>query len=98
MKFAWDTNLVDFSGNTILDENTQPILLKTLVVQALMAMDKKETTGADKFRRYQLAVKVHKEEEIDVTEAALIKDVVGNVLAPLPVGRIWELLERPVHG
>lgn len=102
MKFAFDTPLADMDGNTILNEQGQGIPLGVLIVQALMAPEKKELSGMDKFLRYQLAAKVHKNigvsnsADIDITEAALIKEVVGNVLTPLPLGRIWELLEHPL--
>ena len=96
MKFAFDTPLIDIAGSTLNDEHGQSIQLGTLIVQSLMAPQKAELSGLDKFHRYQLAAKVHKNEDIDITDAALIKEVAGNVLTPLPLGRIWELLEHPL--
>jgi hypothetical protein len=96
MKFAWDTQLVDLFGRPITNEAGTPALLGDLVVSSLMVADRKDLDGAEKFARFRLAAKVSANEDIDVTEAALIKEVVGNVLTPLPVGRIWELLEKPL--
>ena len=96
MKFAWDTKLTDFCGNPVNDERGQPVLLGDLVVSALLAQDRKDMDGKAKFERFQLAAKVQRADSIDVTDAALIKEVCGNVLTPLPLGRIWELLEHPL--
>lgn len=96
MKFAWDTLLLTLDQVAVNNEQGHPVVLRDLVVTALMSQDRKELTGADKFKRYQLAEKVSRDADIDVTEAATIKEVCGNVLTPLPVGRIWELLEHPL--
>lgn len=96
MKFAWDTPLTDLSGHAISNEQGEPIMLGGLVVNALMTQDRKELDGAAKFARFRLATLVAESKDIDVTDAALIKEVVGNVLTPLPVGRIWDLLEHPL--
>lgn len=95
MKFAWNTQLRGLNDEPLANEQG-PIVLRDLVVTALMTQDRKDLDGAAKFARYQLAAKVHNGADVDVTEAAIIKEVCGNVLAPLPVGRIWELLENPI--
>ena len=96
MKFAWDTNLIDLSNRNLIDENGKPITLGNLAIQALITQDKKEIEGKEKFTRYKLAMKIEKNEDIDISEASLIKNVVGNILTPLPVGRIWDLLDNPL--
>jgi len=96
MKFAWDTQLTDLSGRGVNDEQGNQITLGFLVVQALMAPEKEELDGAAKFARYKLADRVVNNGDIDITEAALIKTVVGTCLTPIPVGRIWDLLEHPL--
>jgi hypothetical protein len=97
MKFAWDTVLTDLSGRTITTEDGSTISLGSLAVQALMTpVDPKTDDGAAKFKRYQLALKVSANEDIDVSGAAAIKDAAGAVLTPLPLGRIWDLLEDPI--
>lgn len=95
MRFDWSTTLMDLAGREIVDERGTPVMLGTLVVQALMTQTKEELNGAEKFARFRLAERVTANADIDVTDAALIKEVVGAVLTPLPVGRIWELLEKP---
>lgn len=97
MKFAWDTALTDATGRTIVVEDGSPISLGSLAIQALtVPTDPKADDGAAKFKRYQVALKIAAGEEIDVSGAALIKDAVGTALTPLPVGRIWDLLEHPI--
>jgi hypothetical protein len=96
MKFAWQTQLTDLSNNPVLDQQGNPITLGFLVIQALMAPEKEDVDGAAKFARYKLADRVMSGWDIDITDAALIKTVVGKVLTPLPLGRIWDLLEHPL--
>lgn len=95
MRFAWDTKLTDLAGRVILDERGNDIALGTLAVQSLLTQSKDDLDGVQKFARFRLAAQVAANADIDVTDAALIKEVVGAVLTPLPVGRIWELLEHP---
>ena len=97
MKFNWDTVLTDLSGRVVKDEDGCAITLGDLAIQALMIpVDPKTDNGAAKFRRYCLAVKIVACEDIDVSGAAAIKDAAGVALSPLPMGRIWDLLEHPV--
>lgn len=96
MRFDWNTKLVDLSGRDVVDEHGNTIALGTLVVQALLTQGKDDIDGAEKFSRFRVASCVAANADIDVTDAALIKEVCGNVLTPLPVGRIWELLEKPL--
>ena len=97
MKFAWDTALTDATGRAIVIEDGSTISLGNLAIQALtVPTDPKTDDGAAKFKRYQLALKIAANEDIDVSGAALIKDAVGLALTPLPVGRIWDLLEHPL--
>jgi len=96
MKFAWDTNLVDLGNRNLIDENGVPIILGNLVIQALLTQDKKEVDGKEKFARYKLAIKIEHNDDIDISEASFIKEIVGNILTPLPVGRIWDLLDSPL--
>jgi hypothetical protein len=99
MRFNWETVLTDLSGRVVKDEDGCAITLGALAIQALMTpVDPRTDDGAAKFRRYCLAVKIVACEDIDVSGAAAIKDAAGAVLTPLPMGRIWDLLERPVSG
>lgn len=95
MKFDWDKNLTDLAGKLIVDESGKPITLGHLCVQSLLTPDRREVDGLTKFTRYRIAGKIVDGDEIDVSEAATIKEVCGNTLAPLALGRVWEMLERP---
>jgi hypothetical protein len=97
MKFAWDTQLTDLSGRAVNDEQGNAITLGFLVLQALMTPEKEELDGATKYARYKLADCVMSNGDIDIIEASLVKTVVGNCLTPIPVGRIWDLLEHPLQ-
>jgi hypothetical protein len=99
MLFAWDRAITDLEGRKVVDENGAEVTLGHLSIQALMTPPTKDPlTGEDKFRRYRIAERIFRGEDIDVSQAALVKEAVGAVMAPLVVGRVWELLETPKAG
>jgi hypothetical protein len=97
MKFDWSTTIDDFDGLPVVDERGNSVSVKSLVIQALLVQQQSDKVDAvEKFKRYNIASKVHKDEDIDISEASVIKEVVGAVMAPLAVGIIWDLLEHPL--
>lgn len=54
--------------------------------------------GAEKARRYYLAMEIHKTKkqiELTVDDVKLIKDEIGRVYPPLIVGQAYEILDPP---
>ena len=75
------------------------LTLGGICVSALMnapsASSAKPLTGEDKFRRCQLAQRLYKggERELSVGEAALLKELIGTRFAPVVIGATWPLLD-----
>lgn len=71
------------------------LTLYSVCAEALLAQLRDENPpGEEKARRYQLALKITNEDEIELTpeEAVLIRSLVAKVYGPLVVGQVWELL------
>ena len=84
-------NLMDNDGKG----NAIDATLKNCIVNALFAPVQDEK-GIDKVKKYDLAMKCYKNDEIDLTpeEMTLIRERVGIVFpSPLVVGQIFELLK-----
>jgi len=88
--------LKDLEGNTLLDKE-KPVTLKSVCVQALMAVDtKEEVNGEEKYKRYQLTQKIGEKEEVDLSteEISKIKQLIGKSFVTLVVGQSWDMLEN----
>lgn len=96
MKLDFSTRLLDLKNQPLRD-GAEEVTLGGAVASALLAVDPRETTisGAVKAKRFQLALKVAAGGEQDVTieELAEIKTLTGNLLPPLAVGRIYQILD-----
>lgn len=98
--------LIDFKKE-ILNLKNEPLklpdgsklLLGGVCEEALMGNfpDESGLSGADKVKRFGLAIKISKEFlpiEITIEEAAELKRLVAKAYGPLVVGRAWEALEE----
>lgn len=92
--------LVSVDGKPMPNGDTKPpadLLLGDVAVVALESMieDDKQLSGADKFKRDELARKVYRAKAAVLTleELALIKERIGKVYAPAVVGAAWRLLD-----
>lgn len=59
---------------------------------------REQIEGAEKARRYYLAMEIHKSKkqiELNVDDIKLIKDEIGRVYPPLIVGQAFEILDPP---
>ena len=71
--------------------------LRLVLQNVLMAVVRDENPdGAEKALRYALAMRIHQNDEVElsVEERAKLKDLVGKVYGPLIVGQVWEMLEN----
>ena len=99
MKVNIDQDIKTFNGIKI-SGNLYPegMKLKDVCIEALLSQDPNEKTpAAKKIERYELSKKIWKaENSIDLTieEIGQIKQLTGNVFAPLIVGRAYEMLEN----
>lgn len=92
-----NTKLVSLQGNELKDNdgtgNVIDATFKLVVVNAILAPVQNES-GTDKVRKYELAKRIYKNDEVDLDEKeiALIKERVGELFPPLVCGQIYELL------
>jgi hypothetical protein len=97
MKITLNTILLDVYGKEISDPADKiPLTVGKAAVAALCAGGPDEKiTGAEKFKRWQLAQKIAGvlEAELTVEEVALIKKVSGEVWGIVVVGPLWLALE-----
>lgn len=74
--------------------NAVEATLRMAIVNAVLSPVERES-GIEKAKKYDLAMRVYKEDEVDLKaeEITLIKERVGEVFPPLIVGQVFNLLE-----
>lgn len=92
-----DTPILDIEGNPVRDGEEELTVRKCLVGSLLNSPDQHQVDGAEKHKRFVLALRVqnHKDESINLTaeQIVLLKKVAGHSFSPLLVGRLYEVLE-----
>jgi len=99
MKLDVTQKLYAVDGKTPMVDNVDgkavDATLRMALVNALLNPTKKQESGMDKAKAYDLAMKIYKETEIEVNEddIKLLKDKVGEAFpSPLIVGQVFKLL------
>jgi hypothetical protein len=90
------TPIPDCVGNDCT--NKPPLTLRTLAIRVLTANfpdEEKTLSGEDKFKRGELALRIHKSEKANLTaeDVSLVKRLVGKAYGPLVVLKAWSLLD-----
>lgn len=96
MLINFDTTLKHFDGTDVI-ENNQPVTLCAVIVNSLMTpLPEEALTGMQKAEFYQLAFRIYKggEQEVSHEEAVLIKDRVGRTHNPIAVGQVYDALGK----
>lgn len=95
MKKNFNVPFLDTAGKPTSESGEDVTLAKLVVVALQNARDNATIDGAEKYKRYKLIEKISEanEVEISVEEAATIKTCVGSTMAPMALGRIYDLLE-----
>jgi hypothetical protein len=94
MKINFDSELKSIKGE-VLKNGEAAFTLKDASIEALVAMSQDDRSdGTEKFKRYQLAVKVNAGGEIEITpeESAMLKDRIGRLYGPVVIGPAFVLL------
>lgn len=108
MKIRFDKALQKLDGETmkkeIFDEEKKKWVdtkddfqLRDVCVCALMAnIEEEKIDGMEKAKRYLLAMKIQKANELDLKseQVAKLKELIGKVYGVLIVGQCYELLEK----
>lgn len=96
MKINFDQILVDLSEKDLIDSEKKVLTLKKVATDALLAANPNEqgVSGEDKAKRYELAVRLVKggEQEISVEEAVLLKELIGKAYSPIVVGQVYKII------
>ena len=106
MKINFDSPIVNLNGETmksLVDKKKVDSVLNNICTDALLTsvptpQNAPVETGRDKFKKFNLAKKIHNGGEVELTaeEVSLIKDQVGLCYNSLMVGLAWDLLEGSV--
>jgi hypothetical protein len=89
--------LVAIGGHNLADADGAGLTLGTVAINALLGTyPDEQTSGEEKFKRYQLAERISTAgaQEVSVEEVALIKRLIGKGYPPMVVGPAWLALEN----
>jgi len=94
MKTNMDQILKTLDGDSLKD-NGKLLKLKDICINALMSMDE-NTTPEEKINQYELALKVNKGGEVELSSEnrVLLKKLVGKLYGPLVYGQANGMLEN----
>lgn len=101
MKIDVTQNLIGIDGEPMKDmpdtkdRKGEPVVLKTLLVNALMAqLEGDNPDGEEKVKRYELAKNIHDGCELDLLPEQIvkIKALVGKVYSTAVVGPVFTIL------
>ncbi len=83
----------------------EPLTMKIVCTNSLLTQtqDDQNINGNEKAKRFELAMRVYTEKEIDldIDELKMIKDLIGKIYGPLVVGRAYQILDpkqKPSDG
>ena len=95
MKIDFTKKFTNFNGEVLKDTaSNRELSLGDVCVEALLAVDKNEAIdGAEKLRRYNLAMEIYKgKDSLLVEEIVLLKDLIGKYYATMIVGQALPIL------
>ncbi len=83
----------------------EPLTMRIVCTNSLLTptQDDKNIDGNEKAKRFELAMRIYTEKEIDldIDELKMIKDLIGRLYTPLVVGRAYQILDpkpKPSDG
>lgn len=87
----------EINGSPALKQGGEPLLLKEVCIESLLAVREGEVTPAmEKVRRAKLAYRIYDADSLEFTaeDAAYIKEQIGKDWGPLAVYQAWELIDK----
>jgi len=93
MLIDFSSKFYDLDGEVIKDKDKE-VTLGSVCANALL-VPQKEEEGAIKANKYDLALKVYKASEVEVSaeDVVLLKKAINKAYAPLIVGQAFRMLE-----
>jgi hypothetical protein len=103
MQIDFSQALTNLDGTPLAQANLEggqpiPITLRLTATEALCRpTDERGMTGAQKFERFSLALRINQGDPVELTpeEVATIKQRIGETMPPIIVGRAYQLLDPP---
>ena len=93
----FDTEVKDIYSETMFYKAGIPLKMSHVILESLLGTNQNDQPEAvEKFNRYQLAVKIQKGGDVDlsVDECAKIKEMVGKYSTTYFVGKVFEAIEE----
>ena len=101
MKLALDTAMRTLDGMSI-QENGQPVTLRRIIIDSLLAGPAAARDGNGKIQQYDLALRIHRSQgevaELTSEDLTEIKRCIGLAATPLIVGQCFRLIEGQDTG
>jgi hypothetical protein len=76
-----------------LKSSEKTLTVKDTLLTAVLNYTKQNETGEDKFKAYNIAMKIQSEGELTVEDKVILKEAVGAVWKKEIVGFIWNLIK-----
>ncbi len=97
MRIDFKRPLFDFAGE-VLRDGDKPLVLGVVAVNALMGIypDEQNLEGAEKVRRYRLAISIHSADgalDVPAEDIAMCKKLIGKGFSTLVAGQAIPMLE-----
>lgn len=87
----------NLDGEQLKSPSDEPITVRTVCCDALLGtyQDEQNLSGEEKLQRYELAKKIHSDNEVILSaeEIVLAKKVVAKAWNPLVMGQAWKILD-----
>lgn len=97
MKYTLNTPLLNIDGKTPL-KNGEGVILTFKAICTLVLVQAPDKTGEEKYKTFSLAVKIESESsdsvDLNVEEVSRLKRLIGELMPPVVVGRMFDLLEQ----
>ena len=95
MKLDVTRELVNLDDKPIL-RGEEPLTLRDVLCNALLSTQpNKPVEGKTQVERYEMALRINKGDEVDLTlkEAATLQEQVALFYTPIITGQVWHILE-----
>lgn len=94
MKINFDRVLHEVDGEMVYDRKKKPLTVRTAMVDALQLESSPiPKTIEQKTRRYKIAVKIFKKEDLSLDEIQIAREALAEFWSPMIVGLIDEIIE-----
>ena len=101
MKYQLHTPLLNIDGKTPLKDGAG-LGITFKAICTLVLVQAPDKTGEEKYKTFALAVKIESEAsdslELNVEEVSRLKRLVGELMPPVVVGRMFDILDQKSAG